>query len=380
MGGADPGDLREAARHLDAVASEPRPAGGPAEESARAHCRAELARLGFRTRDLAFEYSALPGRWATPSGGLVSAVALAIAGHAGARGDGVQALGILVGTLVAFGALALLAARRGVLGLRFLRARSVNLVAERGAPRVWLVAHLDSKSQPAPMLARVSGIVLSALAWVAALALALAQTVDLVRPSFATWGAVSAIGVLAALPVMASVVGARSPGALDDASGVATVLLAAARVPRDLPLGVLLTSAEELGLAGARAWAATTRPAVALNVDGVDDEGAMRWMLTGPRPPWLLDALRGEPGDRIAVGPLIPGLLVDAVALVDAGWTAATLSRGTLATLRRIHTPADSRERLSGAGVAMAGPLLARSAAALARELDAMDDGASDGI
>src|SRR5438105_3101378 len=44
--------------------------------------------------------------------------------------------------------------------LQWLRKRSVNLEARRGAPNLWLVAHLDSKSQTVPMLVRVSSHVL----------------------------------------------------------------------------------------------------------------------------------------------------------------------------------------------------------------------------
>jgi hypothetical protein len=62
---------------------------------------------------------------------------------------------------------------------------------------------------------------------------------------------------------------------------------------------------------------------------------------------------------------LLPGILVDAVALADAGWRAVTVSRGSLATLARIHTAADALPRLRGDGVAAAAALLAALAEAL---------------
>jgi Zn-dependent M28 family amino/carboxypeptidase len=184
---------------------------------------------------------------------------------------------------------------------------------------------------------------------------------------------VSGAGAIAALPVMASVVGARSPGAVDNASGTAAVLLAAARLPRDLPVGVLLTSAEELGLAGGRAfaqaWSASGRaPATALNCDGVDDVGALVVMHTGGADAVLahLDAAAARAGVGAArARRLLPGILVDAVALADAGWRAVTVSRGSLATLARIHTAADALPRLRGDGVAAAAALLAALAEAL---------------
>jgi hypothetical protein len=58
-------------------------------------------------------------------------------------------------------------------------------------------------------------------------------------------------------------------------------------------------------------------------------------------------------------------VLVDGVAFADAGWEVLTLSRGTVRTLARIHTPRDSLAMLGGAGVGDAASLLAR----VAREL-----------
>jgi hypothetical protein len=113
---------------------------------------------------------------------------------------------------------------------------------------------------------------------------------------------------------------------------------------------VLLTSAEELGLAGARAWVRGRPAAVALNCDGVDDAGTLTCMYSGRAPAGLLDALRqvaGDAGDAVRVRRLLPGILVDGVALADAGWAVITVSRGTLRTLARIHTSADVESRFA---------------------------------
>ncbi|MGZ8458485.1 MAG: M28 family peptidase, partial [Gemmatirosa sp.] len=190
----------------------------------------------------------------------------------------------------------------------------------------------------------------------------------------ALWPWIAAFGAIAGVPVAASIVTARSPGALDDASGVATVLLAAEAL-RDLSAapGVLLTSAEELGLAGARAWTAQRRaageaPGIALNVDGVDDVGALTVMTGVQAPPAVVAALRAgaeTAGLTIAVRRLVPGILVDAVALADAGWATVTLSRGNWGTLARIHTSQDTVDRLHGTGVDEAARVLAAAARAL---------------
>jgi len=362
---------------LAALAPAPRPAGGAEEARSRRHAVMLLAHAGFAVRELPFEYSTFPGRWATSVAGVASLAATAVAGLLGVRGAPGAALATLGIAAALTGAFAAWASVRGVLDAPWGRARGVNVVATRGegAPRVWLVAHLDSKSQPVSIFARAAGIVLSVVAW---LALALLASLALFAgdPPASAWLAAMALGVGAALPIVGSTVGARSPGALDDASGVAAVLLAARALPPAEPLGVLLPSAEELGLAGARAWARqrTTAPAVALNVDGVDDEGATLVMTTrlapgvAPRAARALAAAAREEGVDARVRRLLPGLLVDAVALADAGWDAVTLSRGSVATLRRIHTEADRVQELDGRGIALAARILARAAAAINRE------------
>jgi hypothetical protein len=206
-----------------------------------------------------------------------------------------------------------------------------------------------------PIGVRAAGITGSVVAWVAAFGVGAAQLAG--AQVAAWWPWVSVAGAAAGLPVALSVVGERSPGALDNASGVAAVLLAADALPAAIPVGVLLTSAEELGLAGARAWALDAAPATAINFDGLDDSGVLTAMHTRARPRALSAAVREgarTTGAGVRERRLLPGILVDGVALADRGWQVVTLSRGTLATLGRIHRPADRAERVGGAGVAEA--------------------------
>ena len=360
--GSDLGSV--AAGHLRHLARQPRPTCSTEAADARQYCSQVLSSFGFRVTERPFEYSAAVGRYGTPVAGAVSlllvaaAAAFSLGGHPGA------ALAVLVLGLAALALGGRWLAVRGVIALPMLRQRGVNIEAVRGDgdPELWLVAHSDSKSQPVPLLARASGIVLLALATVAALALAIAGLLG--SQSVRAWPFVITAAILGAIPVMASVVGRVSNGAVDNASGVATVLCVADGLPLDFPVGVLITDAEELGLAGARAWSAETRyPAAAvLNCDGVDDVGQLTVMWTRPRAHRLEDAFRAAAasGTRqmVRFTQLIPGVLVDAVAFSDAGWDAVTLSRGSLATLRRIHTRADDLEHLSGRGIADATLLL----------------------
>jgi hypothetical protein len=239
---------------------------------------------------------------------------------------------------------------------------AVNLEARRGGePRIWLVAHLDSKSQVLSLAGRV--------AWVVVFALGLAAvTACLV---FRLAGPVAwPLAVLGVLPMLAggaalSRSGPRddSPGAVDNATGVVAALTAAAALPDREDIGVLITDAEEFGMVGARAWGhAEQRHAAFVNFDGIDGCGRFRVMAHPARG-------RGEDGGtaaRLAAGvaraledhgfpavrgPLPPGVLVDGVVLARCGMPGVTVSRGTVATLRVIHTLRDGpgRVRIDGA-------------------------------
>jgi hypothetical protein len=272
----------------------------------------------------------------------------------GWRGHATLALVLLLAGGMLVASVARWLTRHGVLVLPWWRERAVNLVATRGTPSVWLVAHLDSKSQPIPIAVRVLGVMATIVIWVVAVAVSTTQGAGV--PVEWLWPWLTVVGIIAAAPVAASVVGARSPGALDDASGVATALLVAEQLPREHSLGVLLTSAEELGLAGARAWAKVSAPdsTVAINIDGVDDAGALRFTYTGRRPARLVDALLGAArgcGVRARSGPLLPGVLLDGVALAEQGWEVITVSRGSWRTVARVHTPRDDLSTLTGKGV-----------------------------
>ena len=357
------------ARHLAALAREPRPAGSDAEERARAYAERALGESGFLVTREPFSYSTFPGRFGTPIGGALGGLTVLDAAWMGlVHRSGAAALLVLAIGLLMLATLMATMLGDGVLTQAMLRSESVNVVAVRAGtkPRVWLVAHLDSKSQPVPSLLRVAGAALLAGALVLALVAATLQLASL--PHRMAWWVASAAALLGAVPVMASVVGARSPGALDNASGVAAVLTAAEMLDAQAPVGVLLTSAEELGLAGARAWARSraNAPGVALNCDGVDDEGELTIMHGSNPPIEVLTAVQRVAPRRPRVRRMPLGLLTDSVALTDRGWRAVTLSRGSFASLGRVHTPHDSLDALKGTGVDEMAGVLARAAEALA--------------
>lgn len=351
--------------HLQVLAAAPRPTGSAAAAEARRYCTRVLERLGFHVVERPFAYSAFPGRVGTPLAGVWGGATVVAGAQLARAGTAWGAAVLLATSAVMLAATAIGLARRGVLGFPAMRAAGVNLECTRAAstPRVWLVAHVDSKSQLVPMLGRVAGVIGLALVWISAMVLALGDAVGVWHPAPWAWLVVAAAAVLAAAPVALTLVGARSHGAVDNASGLAALLAAAAELPADAAVGVLVTDAEELGMAGARAWVRDRAPSVAINCDGVDDAGMVRAMYSGRPPRRVLDAMvRAADGERVDARRLVPGVLLDSVAFADAGWETATAMRGTAATLRRVHTSHDDLAHLRGDGLGRMARLLARTA------------------
>ena len=353
---------------LDRLCENPRFAGTPEEARARELCEAELRKAGFDCREIPFDYSQFPARWGPPLSAAVQAATIILVARMAMIGRSLAALVLGAVVVAALLWIDTYTKRRWVTTFPAQRARSANLEATRGTPRVWLVAHLDSKAQTMPMLLRIAGTVaLSSLMLITALLLLLAL-VGMDAP-LGLWSGVRIAAVLAALPGITCFVANFSAGAVDNASGVVAVVLAAQSTEAPHDLGILITSGEELGLAGARSWAeSASRDIKVLNCDTVDDRGDWRCMYTGLHPNRLTEAARSvarRAGEQLHVGRLIPGILADNIAFADRGIPAVTLSRGTLATLGRIHTRRDNSNAVMGRGAAEASVLFS----ALAKEL-----------
>lgn len=348
-----------------------RPSGSPAADEARSYCAGVLRAAGFAVTEQSFEYSHFPGSAGTPFAGALLTLGISAAWllrQASARWAPAAALAT-AGALVAW--LAAVCTGDGVLRLSIARRNGTNLVATRGgaAPRTWLVAHLDTKWQPVSTLWRTAGIVVLTLAVVVSVVAAFAALAG--HDAGVSWKAALVAGWLGGLLVMGSVVGSRGPGALDNASGVAAVLAASQLLAATSNVGVLITDAEELGLAGARAWARdwNSAPGVALNCDSIDDAGAIRLMYSGRaapgQPTAAMQRAASAAGDGARLMHLLPGVLTDSVALAARGWQTVTLSRGTLRTLSRIHTMTDDDAHMTGSGIPAAVQILVVAATEL---------------
>lgn len=358
--------MNAASAHLARVGATSRPPGSAATTEARHYCAGVLRGVGFTVVERPFEFSKFPGAFATPlAGALIPFFALGLLF--------VQSLprAFAIGLVVAAALLGVMfryLGGSGVLDVSLMRRTGINLEAVRGhrEPAVWLVAHIDSKWQPVSMIVRVLGVIASSLGLVALIAFALWRAPG---PAWLT-SAVFAFTCIAAVPLMLSYVGDRNHGTLDNASGVAAVLQAAEMIGPTANVGVLITDAEELALAGARAWARakSRQPGIALNCDSIDDDGRLTVMHGSPPPTAVLSAMERAAranAEPLRVIRLIPGILTDHVALAAAGWTTLTLSRGTARTLQRIHTSRDTLATMRGTGITGAARVLADTATEL---------------
>jgi hypothetical protein len=337
--------------------------------AARERCARELKELGYGAVERPFTYSALPGHFAVPLFGIAGAMLVGLAGSWAIGGLRYAPAAILVGGGLALIAIARWTTRRGVLAIPLMRAQGVNLEATKPgeSPTVWLCAHVDSKSQPLPTLVRSAGLVMEAFGFLLATSISLVEATQGAGVPDFFWAFAGIVTLVGAVPVGLSMVGTQSPGALDNASGVAAVLAAARRLKDQRGVGVLITDAEELGLAGARAWSEGRAHTTVLNCDGVDDAGEITVMRAGRASPRIGQALQAG-ANAVAIGPHFPGVLTDAVAFADAGLEAVTISRGSMRSFLRVHSRRDNLAHLRGDGIEPTAEFIAASAHTLLTE------------
>ena len=355
---ADPDQSYDTGEALRALAH-PRFTGTEGAARARAEVRSRLEALGYHVKALPFTFSAWPGRYAQPLAGglLLLAATLALA----LLGAGLPLTALVL--LVLFGALVVgvaYGAPRAIQGLPWGRVEGENLLAlpDECRPRWLVVAHVDSKSQMLPLALRTAGPAAAVLGWVGLVVVAALAAGGMALEPWLVW-LLGGVAVLGGLLTLLTWPGNASAGALDNASGVAALLAVAAAERAAGDVGFLITDAEELGLAGARAVTPhLPRVAGAINLDGLDDHGTLHVVERYGWPPrglasHLAAALMSaavaldEPVRRRDL-PL--GILLDHVALAGAGVPALSLLRGERDSLHRVHRPADDSAAMDGTG------------------------------
>lgn len=362
---------RPAAADIRAVLADlarPRLTGSEGAADTERELRDRFGALGYDARPLPFSFSTWPGRFGLPAAGAILLVMAFLATWVILAGRPIPALALLLIGL-ALAVLPALTLDRTIPGLPWGRVETANLLFQRpdARPSWILMAHRDSKSQLAPSLVRTVAIMLGAAAWLALVVLA---GLWIAGPPLTFPTAVLIAGIalgVASLTLILSWSGNHSPGALDNATGLAALLAVAAAARESGDVAFLVTDGEELGLAGARD-AATRLPPVqgVINVEGMDDDGRFYvaegtgWRRRGTAPQLaaaLLTAAQalGLDADRRK---LPRSLLVDHQPLVAAGIPSLTVLRGGWGSLLRVHRPGDDVEALTGEGAASGAALL----------------------
>lgn len=361
---SDPDRVRGRIRSL----ARPRMTGSEEAAAVEADLRRSFEDLGYQTEEHGFSFSSWPGRF----GICVSGGALVVAGVAGAwlivAGLPGAALVVLVLAMAA-ALVPLLALDQALTRLPWGRLEARNLLfrAPGSRPSWVIMAHRDTKSQLVPTLVRTIAISVGIGAWVGLVALALLWFGG--EPfRFTTLTIVGGILLFLAGALLAlSWAGDESPGALDNASGLAALLEVAAASRENGDVAFLITDAEELGLVGAR-MGVSRLPRVQgiVNVDGLDDQGTFivaegyGWRRKGSAPQLAAALLTAAAALDLPIErrPLPRALLVDHLPMAEAGIPALTLLRGGWQSLLRVHSPTDDTDRIDGTGAAAGATLL----------------------
>jgi len=238
-----------------------------------------------------------------------------------------------------------------------------------GAPTIVLMAHYDSKSQNLPIYLRAFVMIGGTMGMAALLVISIAAlfcrafTAGIPALFFYAGGALVAISILVMF-FNRSV--NESPGAMDNATGVAVLLELVSHFQGNPPPGVnlhfLFTSAEEIGLCGAFRYlqahggAYDRRSTRVINLDGVGGREKLLIVDRYSFPEIRTARALGKVAERCALSLGIPlhrplllmGALWDHVVWASRGYEAITLSMGgwEKATLL-IHSREDRVEHIN---------------------------------
>lgn len=360
-----PAELRA---HIEAFAR-PRMTGTEGAAEVTAALRERFEGLGYRTESLGFEFSRWPGRFGLPAAGVALTIMGVLGGWLTATGRPTLALVVLVAGLGLL-LLPLLLLTRAIRGLPWGRVEGSNLLFRRPDSRpAWIVmAHRDSKSQMLPTALRTAALIVGVATWAGLVGIAASwfggPTFQFPTAAVVAAALLTASGLVLALSWASN----TSPGALDNATGMAALLAVAERMGGNGDVAFLLTDAEELGLAGARDVASRLPPVQGvINVEALDDAGIFYvaegkgWRRTGSAPQLAAALLTAGRALDLPVHrrPLPRSIMVDHLPLAEAGIPSLTLLRGTWGSLMRVHRPDDDITHLDCTGAADGATLLA---------------------
>jgi len=254
-------------------------------------------------------------------------------------------------------------------------------------PHIYLVAHYDSKSQIMPILIRISlfafviggGLTFSVISLISLPLISFFSTISFISLPSILQSIISILGIIllfASFPLVFLDVGNKSPGAIDNASGVGTVLhLAECIALREdlrekIDVTILIPSAEEMGLMGAAAYVKhhletlkQEKEIFILNFDSVGVDGRLCYVDANNKhkPSRLLSLIKQTCGElKIRSNHFaLVGALMDHIPFAQAGFDAISLTTSGKASWW-IHTQNDSVEHLHPKGFSEAGNVAMR--------------------
>jgi len=313
-------------------------------------------------------------RWAVIVGGrlipLVAGILLVIAGVSFSRVP-------VLSTVIPAGLLGgiILVGRWPGLGSRLLgmgrQIASFNVIGRshrqlQDRPTLVFMAHYDSKSQSLPVAVRVGTLWISIGCCAVLLVLSLMHLTALLSLSPAMVLALVALACVGCLLQVMNFSGNRSPGALDNASGISVVASLAQALPKkvgdNFNLVFVATGAEEVGMGGAlrfieRYGAELDRKGtLCLNFDTLGSGG--RVYLAGSQAPFedVLVELRRyltERGMKTRRLPILLGVGMDHMRLRDAGYWSVSLTQGFSRASLYIHSSRDTIDRVDSGQLAL---------------------------
>lgn len=341
----------------------PRATGTPADRAAAEFLAAEFRRLNLAVSRQDFSASRLPQIIAGKVMPVLSMAVLIAAGLA-FFSHPVLAVVLLAALLAQVPLVSLVGFKIG-LHRRAAKVPTCNIIAEAGPfdparPTLILAAHYDTKSQPVPFTVRMVCLLAPILL---ALVLLIAGIVTIVHgPVLSPAGVHGLIGatvVFLALQ-MASWNTNRSPGAIDNGSGVAILLALAAELPARLAarmnLVFLATGAEEMGLVGAIhfvdrfASRYDRNRTLVVNFDSLGTGGtvlmaASKIVKRSPIVAEVRDLLRRN-GFRFRSLPFMIGAAMDHIPFARAGFAALSFTQASLKAGWHMHAATDDLEQI----------------------------------
>jgi len=342
----------------------PRAVGTPAERATAHYIAGQFARMGLSVSRQEFLASPVPLAVVTRVLPVISIVVLGLVSqiffsHPLAAmillliPPGLMSLGMRMG----FGVLKRWIAARHLLTTENIVGQTSSAGAD--GPTLILMGHYDSKSQTQPMVVRMLSAMLSLVIYAVLVILALLTLLGVPIPSLLIMVLI-VVAVVCHVAYLTNTSGNRSPGAIDNASGVGVVMDLASKLPERLRDRVRLmfvaSGAEELGLMGAAAFVETNRDqlnregALVINLDSLGAGGKVLLVTSGRMPdPRLGDLARRafvSRGFAFGAFSFMVGAGMDHMPLSRAGFSALSFTQGALRAGRRIHTSRDSLEAL----------------------------------